>query len=111
MSAHVFIRLLAVFCLAVSVILPASGARAVDEELAKELKSLLLQQRQLERSAREYRTSLDALLAEQSGETGVRNAVTALQNQLDQFREARLGVRYVCDLHAKFLHSTQLFTV
>ena len=100
MSAHVFIGLSAVFCLAVSLVLPASGAGAVDEELAKELKSLLLQQRQLERSAREYRTSLDAMLAEQSGETGDRNAVTALQNQLDRTerRLAELARRREADI-------------
>ena len=80
MRMHAFPRLCAVFFLAVALFGYPPDATAVDEELAKELKSVLLQQRQLKRNAREFRLSIQML--ETQPEAGNDNALQALRNQL-----------------------------
>ena len=77
--------------MALALFLQIPGALAVDEELAKELRSLRLQQRQLERDAREYRMSLEALGDGDGAVTINENALVALRNQLER-AELRLAL-------------------
>ena len=67
----------------------ATGVLAADNELLKELKTLQLQARQLERDAREYRSLIEMLENDPSAGSSKQNALLALQNQLER-AEVRL---------------------